>query len=127
MSGSPLDTCSLCRHNERMNKQTYLGEFEHLVLLAVLGLGSAADGRGIRKALASRAGRDVSRSTAYTTLERLVSKGYLEASMAAPTGEGGGRARRLFRPTPLGTEALRTSGQALMRMWAGHEELLEDA
>ncbi len=108
-----------------MNKQTYLGEFEHLVLLAILGLGAEADGRAIRSELASRAGRDVSRSTAYTTLERLASKGYLEASMAAPTGERGGRARRLFLLTPLGTQALRDSGRALMGMWAGHEGLLE--
>ncbi len=110
-----------------MNRQTYLGEFEHLVLLAVLSLGPQADGRGIRGELTTRAGRDVSRSTAYTTLERLVSKGYLEAQMAAPTRERGGRARRRFLLTTLGTEALRTSGRALMRMWAGHEDLLEEA
>ncbi len=110
-----------------MNKQTYLGEFEHLVLLAVLGLGAEADGRGIRGELTSRAGREVSRSTAYTTLERLVSKGYLDAQMAEPTARRGGRARRLFLLTPLGTEALRSSGRALMRMWAGHEGLLEEA
>ena len=108
-----------------MNKQTYLGEFEHLVLLAILGLAAEADGRAIRQDLATRAGRDVSRSTAYTTLERLVSKGYLEACMAPPTGKRGGRGRRLFTLTPLGTEALRSSGRALLGMWAGHEELLE--
>jgi len=109
-----------------MNKQTYLGEFEHLVLLAILGLGDDADGRRIRDELEGRAGRSVSRSASYTTLERLVSKGYLEPRMGEPTATRGGRAKRSFSLTSAGTEALRTSGRALMDMWAGHEALLEE-
>ena len=109
-----------------MNKQTYLGEFEHLVLLAILGLGDAAHSRTIRQELEARAGRSVSRSAAYITLERLVKKGYLVPRMGEPTAERGGRAKRFFTPTPAGMAALSDSGRALMRMWEGHEALLED-
>ena len=110
-----------------MNKQTYLGEFEHLVLLAVLGLGDDAHGRAIRSELDTRVDRQVSRSTAYTTLERLVKKGYLKPRMGEPTARRGGRAKRFFSLTPAGTEALRESGSALLRMWSGHESLLEES
>ncbi len=110
-----------------MNKRTYLGEFEHLVLLAILTLGDEAHGMAIREDLAARADREVTRSAAYITLERLVTKGYLEARMGEPTGKRGGRAKRLFTLTDGGREALQESGRALQRMWAGHESLLEES
>ncbi len=109
-----------------MNRRTYLGEFEHLVLLAVLTLGDEAHGTAIREELAARADRDVTRSAAYITLERLVTKGYLQARMGESSGKRGGRAKRLFAMTTAGREALQESGRALMRMWAGHESLLEE-
>ena len=110
-----------------MNRRTYLGEFEHLVLLAILTLGEEAHGMAIREELASRASREVTRSAAYITLERLVSKGYLEARMGEPSGKRGGRAKRFFKLAPAGRGALQESGRALMRMWAGHESLLEES
>lgn len=109
-----------------MNRTTYLGEFEHLVLLAALGLDEDAHSQAIRRELDARVGRQVSRSSAYITLERLVEKGYLEARMGEPTAGRGGRGRRYFRLTADGRAALRESGRALMRMWAGHEGLLEE-
>ena len=121
-----MDTAADRLHNERMNRTTYLGEFEHLVLLAVLGLDEEAHSRAIRRELETRVGRQVSRSSAYITLERLVNKGYLEARMAEATSGRGGRGRRYFSLTAQGRAALRESGRALMRMWAGHEGLLEE-
>ena len=79
-----------------------------------------------RGELETRVGRQVSRSSAYITLERLVNKGYLEARMAEATSGRGGRGRRYFSLTAQGRAALRESGRALMRMWAGHEGLLEE-
>jgi DNA-binding PadR family transcriptional regulator len=110
-----------------MNKTTYLGELEHMILLAILRLGTAAYGISIRDELESEVGREVSRSAAYITLERLTKKGYLAARMGEPSPERGGRAKRYYEVTPAGREALRESGQALMRLWAGHEALLEEA
>lgn len=109
-----------------MNRTTYLGELEHLVLLAVLGLEEEAHGRTVRTELARRVQRKVSRSTAHITLERLVAKGYLAARMADPDDGRGGRRRRYFTVTAGGRDALRESGRALMRMWAGQEALLEE-
>jgi PadR family transcriptional regulator PadR len=109
-----------------MNKTTYLGEFEHMILLAIMRLGENAYGMAIRDELESRVGRRVTRSTAYITLERLVKKGYLKARMGEPSPERGGKAKRYLSLTKLGHESLKTSGKALMDMWAGYESLLED-
>jgi DNA-binding PadR family transcriptional regulator len=109
-----------------MNKTSYLGEFEHVVLLAILRLGDEAYGRSIREELELRAGREVSRSAAYITLERLAKKGYLDTRMGEPSPERGGKAKRYYRLTPVGREALREAGRALMSLWAGYESLLEE-
>ena len=110
-----------------MNKTTYLGEFEHMILLAILRLGDDAYGMSIRDELEAHAGRDVTRSAAYITLERLVKKGYLATRMGDPTPQRGGRAKRYYVLTSAGREALRESGRALRSLWAGHESLLEEA
>lgn len=109
-----------------MNKTTYLGELEHMVLLAILRLGDDAYGMSIRNELENRVGRDLTRSAAYITLERLTRKGYLDTRMGDPSPERGGRAKRYYELTAAGREALRESGQAFMRLWAGQEALLEE-
>ena len=110
-----------------MNKITYLGELEQMILLAILRLGDDAYGMSIREELETRVGRELTRSAAYITLERLTKKGYLATRMGDPSPERGGRAKRYYEVTPSGREALRESGQALMRLWAGQEALLEEA
>lgn len=110
-----------------MNKTTYLGEFEHMILLAVLRLGEDAYGMSIRDELEVQARREVTRSAAYITLERLAKKGYLATRMGDPSPERGGRAKRYYELTGAGKEALRESGKALMNLWAGYESLLEEA
>ena len=109
-----------------MNKTTYLGEFEHMVLLAILRLKDDAYGMSIRDELDATANREVSRSALYITLERLLQKGYLEARMGDPGPERGGRAKRYVGLTNPGREALRASGRALWHLWRGHESLLEE-
>lgn len=108
-----------------MNRATYLGELEHMILLAVIRLGSAAYGKSVRAELRRRTGREVSRSAAYITLERLVEKGYLTSRMGETTEERGGRARRYYAVTEAGRDALRTAGRALMELWSGQEGLLD--
>jgi DNA-binding PadR family transcriptional regulator len=109
-----------------VNKTTYLGEFEHMVLLSILRLGDDAYGMSVRKELDARAGRKVTRSTAYITLERLTRKGYLTARMDDPSQARDGKPKRYFSLTAAGRAALRTSGRALMNLWDGYEELLEE-
>ncbi len=100
---------------------TYLGEFEQIVLLAVVRLGDDAYGATIRREIEMRSGRWVSIGAAYATIDRLVSKGYLRGRDATGAPERGGRARRLFALTPAGVAALEDVRDMQRRMWAGVE------
>ena len=80
----------------------------------------------IRSELETQVGREVTRSAAYITLERLAKKGYLTTRMGDPTPERGGRAKRYYEMTTAGMEALRESGRAFKSLWAGQESLLEE-
>jgi len=104
----------------------YLGEFEHLLLLTVLRLGSEAFGVAIARELEARAGRRVSRGALYTSLDRLEDKGLLRWKTAAGTAERGGLPRRLYHLTPSGVTALRESRDLMKRMWRGIEHLLNE-
>ena len=96
-----------------------LGEFEQLVLLALLRLGPDAYGATVRREIEDHAGREVSISAVYTTLERLERKGLVRSRIGAPTPERGGRRRRHFELLPLGARSLRDAYRALTGMTAG--------
>jgi DNA-binding PadR family transcriptional regulator len=103
----------------------YLGEFEHVVLLAILRLGDAAYAIPIREEIESRTERAVARGDLYTALERLETKGMLRSWMSDPLPERGGRSRRYFAVTPAGLAAMRSSRRSLLRLWQGLEGRLE--
>lgn len=96
-----------------------MGEFEQLVLLAILRLGEDAYGMEIRTEIESCTGRDASYGAVYTTLARLGEKGYVSHSLGDVTPEQGGRAKKFFKVEPPGREALKASRQALSAMWEG--------
>jgi PadR family transcriptional regulator PadR len=98
---------------------TYLGEFEQVVLLAVVRLGDEATGANIRREIERRGGRWVSIGAAYATFDRLVAKGYLRSRDLPGAAARGGRATRCFRITPSGIGALEASRDMQRRMWAG--------
>jgi PadR family transcriptional regulator PadR len=102
-----------------MAKGDSLGEFEHLVMLAVLRLGDDAYGMRVRQEIDSRTGRDVSIGAVYATLERLEEKGLVASSMSEPTPERGGRAKRSFRLTGEGAAAVNRARQELASMTEG--------
>ena len=102
-----------------------LGEFEQLILLALLRLGPDAYGATVRREIEAHAGREVSISAAYTTLERLEQKGLVRSRIGAPTPERGGRRRRHFELLPLGARSLRDAYRALTGMTAGIERRLK--
>jgi PadR family transcriptional regulator PadR len=110
-----------------MSTPKHLGEFEHLLLLAIMRQGNDISGSDVTGELTRRTGRAPARGTMYVTLDRLERKGYLESDMGDPTPERGGKAKRMYSITPAGVEALKRSGQALQAMWQGYESLLEDA
>ena len=96
-----------------------LGEVELLILLAVLRL----DGRGyavpVRKLIEREAGVALARGTIYVTLDRLEKKEFVESWFSEPTGEPGGKARRLFRIRPEGLEAVRATRRGIDRLAEG--------
>ncbi len=102
-----------------------LGEFEQIVLLAVLQLGDEAYAVPVREVIDRRAGRKVARGALYTALERLEAKGLLASRMSDPLPERGGRSRRYFTVTPYGLTALREARASLLRLWQGLESRLE--
>src|SRR5919107_4883164 len=96
-----------------------LGEFEQLILLAVLRLRDDAYGVTIRAELADRAGRTVAPGALYTALERLENKGLITSRMSDPTPQRGGRAKRHVTVTAAGMEALTRSVRAYERLLDG--------
>ena len=96
-----------------------LGDFEQLVLLALVRLGDRAYGVSIHEELLARAGRDVSVAAVYKTLERLEDKGFAASSLGEPTAERGGRRKKFFRIQPAGRRALRHAIASLKRMADG--------
>jgi DNA-binding PadR family transcriptional regulator len=102
-----------------------LGEFEQLVLIALLRLGSDAYGATVRREIEERANRELSIAAVYTTLERLEQKGFVRSRIGNPTPERGGRRRKHFEMLPAGARALKTAHTAYSRMTAGLERQLE--
>jgi DNA-binding PadR family transcriptional regulator len=100
-----------------------LGEFEVLILLAVLRLGDAAAPPAVRAELEQRARRDVLRGAIYVTLDRLEAKGLL-TSRLGDSATAIRRLRRVYRVSPRGVRALRRALGAVERMRAGLEPLL---
>lgn len=101
-----------------------LGEFEQLVLLAVLRLEDDAYGAAIRRELLERAGRDASPGAVFTTLERLEARGLVRSRFGEPTPERGGRRKRYYQLRAEGTRALSRSYAAMTRMARGVERKL---
>ena len=108
-----------------MNRQAALGEFEQLVLLAVLQLKDQATGAGISQELEEKADRRVSRGALYSSLDRLESKGYLTWKVEGSTPERGGHPSRLFSVTEAGLEALKEQQRALRKLAHGLDEVLD--
>ena len=102
-----------------------LGEFEQLILMAVLRAGDAAYGIPIHAALVRHTGRDPSLASVYKTLERLERKGFLSMRTGAPTPERGGRRKQLYRVTNAGQKELRAALSAIRRMASGLDVGLE--
>jgi DNA-binding PadR family transcriptional regulator len=83
-----------------------LGEFEQIVLLAILRLGERAYGVTIREEISSKTARDPSPGALYTTLGRLEEKGMIRSWLGEPTRDRGGRAKRFVKLTAGGIEAV---------------------
>ena len=89
-----------------MPNPTSLGEFEQIVLLAILRLGENAYGVTIRNEIAECTGRDPAPGALYTTIDRMEEKGLVQSWMGDPTPQRGGRAKRYIKVTKKGRAAV---------------------
>jgi len=96
-----------------------MGEFEQMVVMAVLHAGEDAYGARIWEEIRDRAGRTVSLGAVYTTLSRLEEKGHLRSRRGEPHPDRGGRARRFYSVEASGRRLLRESLAAMDRMRSG--------
>ena len=106
-----------------MTDRSYLGEFELMILLAVLHLGDEAYGVPISRELERHRGRDVSVGSVYAALERMESKGLVASTLGDPTPERGGKAKRYFRLTKAGLGQVRETRRVLTTLWKQLPEL----
>jgi DNA-binding PadR family transcriptional regulator len=106
-----------------MARGSYLGEFELMVLLALMRLGDDAYGVPISREIEQRSGREVALGSVYAALERLEEKGLVESRLGDPTAERGGRAKRYFRATESGLRDVLQTQRALVSLWKGVPEL----
>lgn len=103
---------------------TVLGEFEQLVLMAIVRLDEGAYGATIRRDIEARTARRLSISAVYTALERLEQKGFVRSWIGDPTPERGGRRRKHVALEPAGASALREAYRAYTGMATGLERRL---
>lgn len=108
-----------------MNRVSSLGEFEQIVLLAILRLGDSAYGVSIRAEIETCARRRTTPGALYTTLERLERKGLVTACSGEPTPERGGRAKRFYRLTKAGQRRITDAQATFRRLLAGLDVLGE--
>jgi PadR family transcriptional regulator PadR len=106
-----------------MGKRDYLGEFELMVMLALIRLGENAYGVPISREIELNSGREVAIGSVYSALERLEHKGFVSSNLGEPTAERGGRAKRYFRVTTKGLHEVRKTREALIGLWHGLPEL----
>lgn len=94
----------------------YVGEFEQLVLFAVVELRDEAYGSAIRETIEARTGRVVSSGAINTTLGRLAERKLVTSRIGEPTAGRAGRPRKYYAITPAGARALQESYSTIQKM-----------
>jgi DNA-binding PadR family transcriptional regulator len=103
-----------------------LGEFEQIILFALIELGDDAYGAAVGRAIEARTGRDVSAGAVYTALDRLEARGLVTSRVGEPTAERGGRRKKHYRLEPSGAAELRRSVDLMRAMSEGLLPRLDD-
>jgi len=96
--------------------RNFLGEFEQLLLMALLASGDESYGVEIRRTIEHRAGRSVSPGAMYTALDRMERRGLVSSRLGEPTPQRGGKRKRYYRLEAAGETLLRESQRALARV-----------
>ena len=104
-----------------MHEAPSLGEFEQVVLLAILRLGDSAYGVTIGAEITACTRREPTPGALYTTLDRLEDKGLVTSRLGDPTPQRGGRAKRYFAVNSKGLAAVTRAQQSYRRLLEGCE------
>lgn len=96
-----------------------IGDFEHLILLALLRLGPEVYRMSIRQVIEARTGRTISAGALHTALTRLENRGFVTSRLGEPTPTRGGRRKRLYSLRPAGEEAVARASESLRQMASG--------
>jgi len=105
----------------------FLGEFEQMIVAAVLRLGDQAYGVSIIDSIAEYTGREVSSGALSTTLDRMERKGLVRTELGDSSPGRGMRGRRYVRVTPAGLALARDSRAALLSLWNDLDEAYEES
>ena len=111
---------------EVMTERGYLGEFELMIILAVIRLGEEAYGVPISLELERLRGRGVAVGSVYAALDRMESKGLVSSTLGDPTPERGGKAKRYFRATKNGLRQVSETKRILSELWRKLPKLKEE-
>ena len=106
-----------------MDDRSRFGEWELLVILALMHLGDDAYGVPICREIEARTGREVAVGNVYATLDRLEKKGFVRSELGEPTPERGGRAKKYFHVTNTSVKEIRKTRRVLMKLWSGLPQL----
>jgi PadR family transcriptional regulator, regulatory protein PadR len=117
--GNPFPNIDFFAILDYMPKRSYLGEFELMVLLALIRVGEDAYGVPIARELLNATGREVALGSVYAALDRLEEKKLVSSTLGDPTPERGGRAKRYFRVTKKGMWEVQAARTALTNLWRG--------
>lgn len=107
-----------------MGHNSFLGEFEQTVMLAILQLGERAYAPDIAQHLEDSIGRSTTRGALYSCLNQLERKGYLRWRLDEPTATRGGHSRRFYKVSAAGVRALRAAREGQLILWRGLEGIL---
>ena len=100
-----------------MPKPDSAGQFEQLVMAAILSLREDAYGVTIHAKVEELSRpKSVSLGAVYVTLDRLEDKGFVASWLSDPTAARGGRAKRCYRLEALGERALQESAATAKRL-----------
>jgi PadR family transcriptional regulator PadR len=101
-----------------MSRTESCGQFEQIVLTAIVALGDNAYGITIHKRVQELSKpKSVTLGAVYVTLDRMEAKGFVSSVLSDPTPERGGRSKRCYRLEKKGEHALRESAVVARRLW----------